>query len=76
MSKGSAILILGFVYGVLPFVGIPTMAKTVIAVILGVLLMGLGFLVREEHRLLSGRNTDSGGRDAHDGKENVPAQKI
>lgn len=52
MSKAGLIVLLGFLVVILPFLGIPTVAKTVILLIDGVLIMALAFLVREERRLL------------------------
>jgi hypothetical protein len=64
MSKGSLILLLGLVTAFLPFTGFPFGTKIFIAVVSGFLLMGLGFLVRQERlwllRALSGeRKTDA-----------------
>jgi hypothetical protein len=52
MSKAGLIVLLGFVVVVLPFLGIPTVAKAVVLFVAGLLVMVLGFLVREERRLL------------------------
>lgn len=52
MSKGGLITIFGFLLALMPFVGIPLAAKTILAVLCGVLVMFLGILVREERRLL------------------------
>lgn len=52
MSKGGLITILGFALAVLPFLGIPLVVKTGLAVVFGLLVMALGFLVREERRWL------------------------
>lgn len=52
MSKAGLITLLGFLSAVLPFLGIPTLFKTILFVIFGLLIMGLGFLVREERRWL------------------------
>ena len=60
MSKAGAIVVLGFLVAFLPFTGFPTGFETVIAVLLGLLIMVLGFLVRQEHlwllRSLSGEH--------------------
>lgn len=59
MSKAGLISLLGFLSALLPFVGIPLGVKTVLAVVFGVLILALGFLVREERRwLLRARNGD------------------
>lgn len=52
MSKAGLIALLGLLTAFLPFVGIPNAAKTVVAVILGLLIFALGFLIREERRWL------------------------
>lgn len=52
MSKGGLITILGFFLALLPFLGIPVAAKTILAVVFGVTVMVLGVLVREERRWL------------------------
>lgn len=52
MSKGGLITVLGFVLAVLPFLGIPFVVKTALAVVAGIMVMALGFLVREERRWL------------------------
>jgi len=60
MSKGSAIIVLGFLTAFLPFTGFPTGSKTVFAILFGLLTMALGFLVRQERiwllRALSGEH--------------------
>lgn len=43
---------LGFVSAFLPFVGIPNTLKATLAVVFGLLVVALGFLVREERRWL------------------------
>ena len=48
MSKGSALVILGLLSAFLPFVGFPAALKVGLAVLFGFLIMGLGFLVRQE----------------------------
>lgn len=50
MSKAGLISLLGLLSAVLPFVGIPVTFKTALAVIFGLLILALGFLVREEKR--------------------------
>ncbi|MEK9176731.1 MAG: hypothetical protein AAB923_00375 [Patescibacteria group bacterium] len=61
MSKGALILLLGLVTAFLPFTGFPSDVKILIAVLAGFLLMGLGFMVRQERlwllRALSGERT-------------------
>ena len=52
MSKAGFIVLLGVIAIFLPFLGIPTVAKTVVAVGSGVLVAVLGLLVREERRWL------------------------
>lgn len=52
MSKAGLIALIGFLSALLPFLGIPILAKTVLAAVFGVLVMALGFLVREERRWL------------------------
>lgn len=60
MSKAAAIIILGFLTAFLPFTGFPGVVKIVIAVFVGLTIMGLGFLVRQERiwllRALSGEH--------------------
>ncbi|MBI1754686.1 hypothetical protein HYR65_00180, partial [Candidatus Azambacteria bacterium] len=48
MSKGAGIILLGFFSAFLPFTGFPTGTKTVLAVLFGLFVMVLGFLVRQE----------------------------
>ncbi len=48
MSKGSSIIILGLLTAFLPFTGFPTNIKMTLAVVFGVLIGALGFLVRQE----------------------------
>jgi len=52
MSKGGLITLLGFLLALMPFLGIPSVVKITLAVIFGVAIMALGFLVREEKRWL------------------------
>jgi len=60
MSKGSSIIILGFLSAFLPFVGFSVIVKISLAVLFGLLIMALGFLVRQERlwllRTLSGEH--------------------
>lgn len=48
MSKGSALVLLGLLSAFLPFTGFVPAIKIGLAVIFGFLIMGLGFLVRQE----------------------------
>ena len=52
MSKAGIVILVGLLIAALPFLGIPAVAKTVIAVLLGIVIIGLGFLMREERRYL------------------------
>jgi len=52
MSKAGLIALLGLLSAALPFIGIPMSVKTALAVVFGLLILGLGFLVREERRWL------------------------
>lgn len=52
MSKAGLIVLLGLVVAFTPFLGIPTDVKTTVAVVAGLLILVLGFLVREERRWL------------------------
>ncbi len=52
MSKAGAIIILGFVAAFLPFTGFPSGVKTFFMVLAGLLIMALGFLVRQERKWL------------------------
>ncbi len=60
MSKAAAIIILGFLSAFLPFTGFPGVVKIVLAVFIGLAIMALGFLVRQERiwlmRALSGEH--------------------
>lgn len=60
MSKGSSIVILGLISAFLPFTGFPLVVKITLAVVIGFLIMALGFLVRQERlwllRALSGEH--------------------
>lgn len=81
MSKAGLIALFGLIMAFLPFFGIPNVVKTGMFVVLGVLVAGLGFLVREERRhllrALSGEHktdayTESGARGyAENAQENV-----
>ena len=55
MSKGSLIILLAFLVTFLPFTGFPTGAKTVFAIIFGLAIMALGYLVRQERKWLIGK---------------------
>lgn len=48
MSKAAAIIVLGFFTAFLPFTGFPSVVKITLAVLFGLLIMALGFLVRQE----------------------------
>ncbi|XKT74514.1 MAG: hypothetical protein ACJKTH_00230 [Patescibacteria group bacterium UBA2163] len=52
MSKAGLIILFGLILTFLPFLGVPLVFKTTLAVVLGIATMGLGFLVREERRWL------------------------
>jgi len=52
MSKAGLISLLGLCSALLPFIGIPLGFKTALAVIFGVLIFALGFLIREERKWL------------------------
>ena len=52
MSKAGLITLLGFIIIVVPLLGIPTAAKTVIIFLSAAITMALALLVREERRLL------------------------
>lgn len=60
MSKIGAVIVLGFLIAFLPFTGFPTGLETGLAIIFGLLIMALGFLVRQERlwllRSLSGEH--------------------
>ena len=45
MSKAAAIIVLGFFTAFLPFTGFPSVVKITLAVVFGLLIMALGFLV-------------------------------
>ena len=61
MSKGAIIVVIGILVAFLPFTGFPTGVKTVLAIILGLGVAGVGFLVRQERiwllRLLKGQHS-------------------
>jgi hypothetical protein len=52
MSKAGFLILLGFIILTVPFLGVPVVAKTALMLVAGLLIMALGFLVREERRLL------------------------
>ncbi len=60
MSKAAAIIVLGFLAAFLPFTGLPDGVKIILAVLFGLGIMALGFLVRQERiwllRALSGEH--------------------
>ena len=60
MSKGGLITLLGFILLILPFLGIPTAIKIAFTVVFALVVMALGFLVREEKKwMLRALNGDS-----------------
>ena len=64
MSKGSAIMVLGFLSAFMPFTGFPTGFAQVLTIVFGIATMALGFLVREERTWLvraieGGHKTDA-----------------
>ena len=65
MSKAASIVILGFVAAFLPFTGFPGGVKTVLMVIVGLLVMALGFLVRQERIWLVRANSGEHKTDAY-----------
>ena len=52
MSKGGLITLLGFLLAIMPFLGVPSTFKIICAVVFGIMIMALGFLVREERKWL------------------------
>lgn len=48
MSKGALIFLLGLLLAFLPFTGFPNVVKVSCAVLFGLTVMALGFLVRQE----------------------------
>lgn len=48
MSKGALIFLLGILSAFMPFTGFPTVVKVTSAVLFGLTIMVLGFLVRQE----------------------------
>lgn len=50
MSKAGLISLLGFLSAILPFLGVPSIFKLWAAVVFGVAILVLGFLVREERK--------------------------
>lgn len=60
MSKGGLITFLGFLLALMPFLGVPSAIKITLSVAFGVVIMTLGFLVREEKKwLLRALNGDT-----------------
>jgi hypothetical protein len=79
MSKGSIIILLGLLSLIVPFTGFPMSVKTVMAVMFGAIMMGLGYLVRQERLWLLGA-LEGGNKDASymgHGKTNqgIPLEK-
>lgn len=80
MSKAGLIAFLGLFSALMPFLGIPTTAKTTLTVVFGLLILALGFLVREEKkwiiRALKGdHKTDAyteNGANAYEQKTETP----
>lgn len=75
MSKAGLIALIGFSSAVMPFIGIPNVAKVVLFVAFGLSTMVLGLLVREERRWLlralkgdhrSDAYTENGAREYND----------
>jgi len=60
MSKAAAIIVLGFFAAFLPFTGFPGGVKMALGALIGLSIMALGFLVRQERiwllRALSGEH--------------------
>ncbi len=52
MSKTGLIILFGLLLAILPFIGISFAVKTALAVVLGLSVLVLGFLVRQERRWL------------------------
>jgi len=52
MSKAGLIALLGLLLALMPFLGIPLAVKTPLTVLFGIIILVLGFLVREERRWL------------------------
>lgn len=81
MSKAAAIVILGFFTAFLPFTGFPGVVKIVLAVLFGLSVMALGFLVRQERiwllRALSGEHkTDAYTENGAPYAASAPVQKV
>ncbi len=81
MSKGATILVLGFLLAFLPFTGFPTGFKTVLAVVFGLVIMILGFLVRQERlwllRAISGEHkTDAYTENGASYASATPSQEV
>lgn len=70
MSKAGAIIVLGFLAAFLPFTGFPSGFETVLAIILGLAIMVLGFLVRQERLWL--KRSVSGEHKTDSYSENTP----
>ena len=70
MSKAGAIIVLGFLTVFLPFTGFPSGFETVLAIIFGLLIMMLGFLVRQERLWL--KRSISGEHKTDSYSENTP----
>ena len=52
MSKVGLIAFLGLLLAFMPFLGLPLVVKTPLTVLFGIMILVLGFLVREERRWL------------------------
>ena len=81
MSKAAAIIVLGFLAAFLPFTGFPGGVKIVLAVLFGLSIMALGFLVRQERiwllRALSGEHkTDAYTENGASFAGTAPVQKV
>lgn len=81
MSKGATILVLGFLLAFLPFTGFPNGIKLTFTVFFGVIVMVLGFLVRQERlwlmRAISGEHkTDAYTENGPSFAGTVPAEEV
>lgn len=81
MSKAAAIILLGFIVAFLPFTGFPAVVKAILGVVFGLLIMALGFLVRQERiwllRALSGEHkTDAYTENGAPYAAGTPVQKV
>lgn len=81
MSKAAAIIVLGFFTAFLPFTGFPGVVKIVLAVLFGLSIMALGFLVRQERiwllRALTGEHkTDAYTENGAPYQVSTPVQKV